>query len=246
MLRILQAGLVVAMSSTTFGQSFEVASIRPHPGDPHSINITTSGPRLTAEAETVFGLLMYAYELKSYQLADSPAYSTVGDNYYDIVAKAEGDGEPTQAEFRHMMQSLLADRFKLKIHRETREMPVYVLTVGKGGPKFKESAPDALGLGNHGVNGRIQTLTLPNATMDQVAGELRVYAGDRPILDKTGLTGTYAIKFEATPAFRMRNPDPEDISVFTAVQEQLGLKLEAQKGMVEVLVVDHVEKPSAN
>jgi uncharacterized protein (TIGR03435 family) len=145
-----------------------------------------------------------------------------------------------------MLQSLLADRFKLRVHHEQRETPVYVLSVGKGGPKFKESAPDAQASGRHGVNGRNQTMTLTKAAMDDVAQNLWIYAG-LPVLDKTGLTGAYEIKFEATPYYRLnRDPDPSDISVFAAVQQQLGLKLDAQKAMIDVLVVDHVEKPSGN
>jgi uncharacterized protein (TIGR03435 family) len=129
-------------------------------------------------------------------------------------------------------------------------MPVYALVVGKNGPKFKESAPDAKPSGHGGVKGRNQTMTLVKGTMVDVAQELQVYV-DRPVVDYTGLTGTYDIKFEATPAFRLnRNPDqpsePGDISAFTAVQQQLGLKLEARKAKIEVLVVDHVEKPSEN
>ncbi len=193
---------------------------------------------------------MYAYNLKNYQVADTPALEAVGETYYDIAAKAEGDGTPKQGEFRQMLQALLADRFKLKVHREMREMPVYALVVGKNGPKFKESSADANPSGNYGVNGRNQTMSLSKATMEDVARDLRVYV-DRPVVDKTGLKGNYDIKMEATPAFRIsRNPDnpsdPGDISAFTAVQEQLGLKLEAQKALIEVLVVDHVERPSEN
>ncbi len=246
----------VLLSSHLMGQpestsrSFEVASVKLHPDPPQIINISTSGPRFRAEAEFVRGLIMYAYDLKNYQLPDSPAYAAVGDTMYDIVAKAEGDGEPTKAEFRQMLQSLLADRFKLKLHREQREIPVYVLVVGKTGPKFKESAADAKTSGHIGVNGRNQVMTLTKTTMEGVAGDLQIYV-DRPVVDKTGLTGTYDIKLEATPFFRLtRNPDipsdPADIDGFTAVQQQLGLKMEAQKAMMEVLVIDHVEKPSEN
>jgi uncharacterized protein (TIGR03435 family) len=240
-----RGAILICATLAACGQSFEVASVRPHPGPAHSINITTSGPLLRAEAEFVNGLVLYAYNLKNYQLDWAPGLK-FDESMYDIVAKAEGDGEPTKDEFRQMLQSLLADRFKLKVHREQREMPVYALVVGKNGPKFKESGPDAPLFGNHTVNGRNQTMALPKATMEQVASELPLYAG-RPVLDKTGLTGTYAIRLEATPKFRMdRDPDAGDISVFTAVQDQLGLRLEAQKAMVEVLVIDHVEKPTDN
>jgi uncharacterized protein (TIGR03435 family) len=127
-----------------------------------------------------------------------------------------------------------------------REIQVFALVLGKNGPKFKESAPDAAVSGRHGVNGRNQNMTLSKATMEDVAQQLPVYTG-RPVIDKTGLTGTYDIKLEATPSFRINsNLDPSDISIFVAVQGQLGLKLEPQKAMIDVVVVDHVEKPSAN
>jgi len=246
--------LMVLMSSAVSGQttplSFEVASIRVHREPPRIIGVSISGPRLRADAEMLLGLVRYAYDLKNYQLADSPALATAGETMYDIVAKAEGDDAYKPQEFRQMLQALLADRFKLKVHREMREMPVYALVLGKNGPKFKESAPESNFSGHHGVNGRNQSMTLTKATMQHVTEGLQGYV-DRPVVDNTGLTGTYDIKFEATPAFRLnRNPDqpsePGDISAFTAVQEQLGLKLEARKAKIEVLVVDHVEKPSEN
>jgi uncharacterized protein (TIGR03435 family) len=232
-------------------RAFEVASIRLNPGPWHvRLGYSSSGPRLTLEAYSISELIEEAYDLKSYRVtfAEPSAQRFVEDTYYNIVAKAEGEGTPTKAEFRQMLQTLLAERFNLKFHHETKEMPVYALVVGKNGPKFKESAPDATFSGHHGVNGHNQTLTLVKVTMESLAEEFKNYFGvERPVIDKTGLTGSYDIKFEATPERRLHaEADPSEISVFTAVQEQLGLKLEAQKAQVEVLVVDHVEKPSEN
>ena len=165
---------------------------------------------------------------------------------FDIDAKAEGDAPPGTEAFRRMLQALLADRFKFQFHREMRELPVYALVVGKNGPKFKESPPEAIVSGRHTMNGRNQIMTLTRATMEDVIQQFPVYTG-RPVIDKTGLTAMYDLRMEATPLFRInRDPDPSDISVFVAVQEQLGLKLESQKTSVEVLVIDHVEKPSGN
>ena len=147
-----------------------------------------------------------------------------------------------------MLQALLADRFRLKVHRERKEMPVYALVVGNGGPRFAESPSDAVFSGFHGVNGRNQNMTLSKASMDVVAEEISNYGLDRPVVDQTGLTGFYYIKMEATPEYRMsRQADGErDISVFDAVQQQLGLKLKPSRALIEVLVVDHIEKPSEN
>ena len=229
--------------------SFEVASIKPNPGPWHVLlGYSSSGPRLTLEAYTVSDLIEEAYGLKNFQvmLAESRARQVVYDAHFNIVAKAEGDGTPTKGEFRLMLQRLLEERFNLKSHREMKELPVYALVVGKDGPKFKESAPDAVLNSKHGVNGRNQTMTLVKATMESLADDIsRDFGIDRPVLDKTALTGTYDIKLEATPEFRINHGSAsDDISVFTAVREQLGLKLEPEKGPVEVLVIDHVEKPS--
>jgi uncharacterized protein (TIGR03435 family) len=191
---------------------------------------------------------MYAWDLKSYQAPATPALLPFGDSFYDIAAKAEGDIAPSNAEFRRMLQLLLADRFRLVMHRETRELPVYALVVGRNGPKFKESTPES-SLGEHySASGRNWEVTIPKATMDDVLRAIENRLPDRPVLDKTGLKGTYDIRLTYTPDIppNRKAPDPDDISIYTAVQEQLGLKLEPQKAMVEVLVVDHAEKPGGN
>jgi uncharacterized protein (TIGR03435 family) len=240
------AGFIVLMSPAIFGQSFEVASVKLHPGDATEIGITTSGPRFRASAETVVGLVTYAYNLKYTEIVSAGPKLALDDAFYDITAKAEGDAAPAPAAFRKMLQSLLVDRFKLQIHYEKRETPVFALVLGKNGPKFKESAPDSVVSLRHPVEGRNQGMMFSKATMADLVLDLPLFTGRR-VVDKTGLTGTYDIKFEATPSSRMnRDPEPGDISVFDAVQQQLGLKLEAQKAMVDVLVVDHVEKPSGN
>ena len=254
MIRLIGGVSVIALTiSGAIGQSapppraFEVASIKPHEGPLHTIfGFSSSGTRATYEAYPAVGLIMEAYNLKNYQVSFAvPQPEMV---YYDIFAKAEGDGAPSRNDFRQMLQTLLADRFKLKVHREIKEMPVYALVVGKNGPKFKESAPDAVWSGRGTVNGRNQAMAQTKATMDDVAETIRNNGFlDRPVLDKTGLTGTYDFKIESTPEFRINNnPELTDISVFTAVQDQLGLKLEPQKAPIEILVVDHIEKPTAN
>ena len=174
----------------------------------------------------------------------------MGDLFYDVVAKADGDTPPTTDEFREMMQTLLVERFQLQVHRERREVPVYGLVVGKNGPKFKQSAPDASpGVSFH-ANGRNWEALLPKASMGDLIQLLdgNGYLG-RPAMDKTGLTGTYNVQLTYTPDIppnRRGEPDPNDITIFNAVQSQLGLRLEPQKTEMEVLVVDHVEKPSGN
>jgi uncharacterized protein (TIGR03435 family) len=247
------AGLFLFATNAARGQAptkqFEVASIRAHPDPPQSIGISTKGNRLTAEASFPGLIILYAYNLKNYQLDVPKSLPQAYDTMYDIAARAEGDGTPTQDDFRQMLQSLLADRFKLRFHREMREMPVYALVVAKGGPKLKESAPDAESMGRMTVNGRNYQASIPKANMDDVVRAIANSFIDRPVLDKTGLTGTFDLKLTYTPDIasnRKGDPDPNDISIFTAVQEQLGLKLEPTKALVEILVVDHIEKPTEN
>jgi uncharacterized protein (TIGR03435 family) len=235
--------------SPTASPAFEVASVRPHPGPLHvEMGFSSSGPRLNLEGYNPMQLVMEAYGLKDYQVSAAPSLKTQDTIYYDIAAKAEGDATPTKAEFRRMLQILLAQRFNLKYHFEAREMPVYALVVEKSGPKFKPSAPDASGRGEVGVNGRNQTLTTPLESMNSLADDIaNAFSVDRPVVDRTGLTGTYDIQLEATPEFRInRDSGSEDVSIFTAVQEQLGLKLEPAKAPVQVLIIDHIESPTSN
>jgi uncharacterized protein (TIGR03435 family) len=222
--------------------AFEVASIREDPGPTWRVmhGYSSSGPRLTLETWSRIDLIMEAYDLKWYQVS----YALSNTDFYDITAKAEGDGTPTKAEFRLMLQTLLADRFNLKFHREMRELPVYAMVVGKNGPKVKESPPDVPFKSYGGVNGRNQYMEYRQVTMEMLAERMGI---DKPVIDKTGLTGKYDIRLEATPEFRINNnPQPEDLRIFDAIQQQLGLKLEPQKAMIEVLVVDRMDKPSAN
>jgi uncharacterized protein (TIGR03435 family) len=219
-----------------------------HAGPLQSIaGFSSSGPRLTLEGYNRRLLIMEAYDLKSYQVSIPEAISQQ-DSYFDITAIAEGGGSPTKSEFKLMLQTLLAQRFDLKLHIEAKDMPVYDLVVGKGGPKFQESAPDAPETARHGVHGRNQTIAGPRETMAMLADDLQNgFIMGRPVVDKTGLTGIYNIQFEATPEFRAgRDPQAEDLSVFTAVQEQLGLKLEPSKESVRVLVVDQMDQPTEN
>jgi len=242
-----RAALLVVLAYTMNGQSFEVASIKLHEGPCSRIGVNTSGNRLLADCSSLNVLVPYAYNLKTPIVSTLPLWNDAYPSW-DIVAKAEGDAVLAPAEFRQMLQSLLADRFQLKVHSEMRETPVFALVVSKGGPKFKASDPNDDSRGIQGMNGRNNVVTLPNATMTDLVEALRNALLDRPVVDKTGLTGTYNIKLNYTPNFsaNRENPDLGDITVFHALEEQLGLKLEARKEPLEVLVVDHVERPSGN
>ena len=251
MSRVLVTALIAFAAFAQTGPAakpFEVASIRPHDGPYRDIGVYLTGPRLEARAEMPRGLVAWAYNLKYFELPSTPAFLKIGDIPYDIMAKAEGDAPPTRAEFRQMMQLLLADRFLMQFHREKREMEVYALVIGKSGAKLKESAPDASGPGRHQVTGRNYTVTIPKADMSDVVDVIMNSFPGRPVIDRTGLTGTYDLHLVFTPQIpaNRNDPQPGDLSIFTAVQEQLGLKLEPRKEVVEVVVVDRIEKPTEN
>lgn len=226
--------------------AFEVASIRPHPPPLRVImGFSSSGPRLQLEGYTLYHLLMEAYSVRSYQIhfVHRDERASV---FYDIVANAP-EGSPTRDQFRLMLQALLADRFQVKAHFEKQKIPVYALVIAKGGPKLEKGTPD--GHGHVGVNGRNQFLETSNITMTDLAASLNLntLVTDRPVVDRTGLSGSYKLRIEATPQPRMAaNPQDGDLSIFTAVQEQLGLKLEASTAMTDILVVDSFQPPTEN
>jgi uncharacterized protein (TIGR03435 family) len=230
--------LAVLSIAASFGQSFEAASIREHTGRVPRIGVTPSGNRVSMEAMWLSDLVSYAYGLKDYQVSGGPSW--VNKVRWDITAEAEGEAPMKLDQLRKMTQTLLADRFRLQVHRGTEEMPVYALVVGKGGPKMKPSAPDAKD-GTTVSGDKTAVLATAKASMGQLAVQLGNNTG-RPVLNQTGLSGNYEYRLEWAP----RDDTGDAPSIFTAVQEQLGLKLEAQKAPIEVLVIDHAEKPSEN
>jgi uncharacterized protein (TIGR03435 family) len=247
---------MVLMAATAFGQApqpaFEVTSIHQHQG--HIIRTgppTVSSPLIRLEGYTIFGLVMDAYHLRDDQLAfGTDAHpDDVYDTQYDIVARAPGDSVPSIDDARAMLRTLLADRFKLKVHRETKEMQVYALVVGKNGPRLKASSAAGpcsvhTGLANDGRNSEV---TFSNCPVERLADDwLSNLIVDRPVLDQTGLTGNYDFRLVAIPEYRsLSRSDPADIPPNVAVGE-LGLKLVPQKARVDILAVDHVQKPDEN
>ena len=244
-------------------RAFEVASIRPHIFNGSAagcVGGSISGNRVTLRCLSLRNLIMRAYGVKVYQIMGGPSwlYEMV-DGSYDISGLAEGSDPVTQKQLNQMLQSLLADRFQLRVHRETNEMGVYALVVGKNGPKMKESASDARG----GISFRMGGMQgYMKATRESMAQLALFLSGDlqRPVIDKTGLSGTYEFTLEWTrdepqmlPGMTMADarsigPQPElrGPSIYTAIEEQLGLKLESQKAPIDMIVVDHAAKPSEN
>jgi uncharacterized protein (TIGR03435 family) len=238
MTRFLSA--LIVLSSCAWSQSFEVASIRLHKEPVMRVGTGVSGPRFTAEAMSLENLITYAYDLKDYQVSGVPAWgaATTNADRYDISAKADGEGTLSRDQARVLLRSLLADRFQLKFHQGTKELPVYLLVVAKGGSKLKESPPDAQTMMRMGGAKGIEiTATKENIAMlvNQISNHNGV---DRPVLDRTQLTSNYDFTLSWT------ENDTDAVSI--ALEEQLGLKLEPAKAPIEILVIDHAEKPSDN
>jgi uncharacterized protein (TIGR03435 family) len=247
-LGLLLAALSALGQTSTPPRSFEVVSIKLDTDRRVRPAISTSGTRFTAQAKNMLTLLIYAYNLRSYQIVRTPAIEAFGEDRFDITATASGEAVPAAGEFRQMVQAVLADRFKLRVHREQREMPVYTLTVGKSGPKFVESPPDTKPLQQYSASGRNYVVKLSGAFMDDLLNAIDNSMPDRPVRDRTGLAGAYEISLTYTPDIkpnRDTGAQPEDISIFTAI-EKLGLNLRPEKAMIEMLAVDHLERPSAN
>jgi uncharacterized protein (TIGR03435 family) len=189
-----------------------------------------------------------AWAVTDFEMTGAPQW-TSSENF-DIDAKAEHPVRSVDEGFQ-MLRSLLEDRFSLKVHREMKEMPMYSLVVGKNGPKMKLSVDQTGTTG--GVKevrfGRIAGAAVP-ASM--IAGMLTGLSGRR-VLNKTGLSGRYDVDLRYTPdsgqplgAAPEPTDSPDEESLFGALQSQLGLKLESTRGPIEILVVDHIERPSAN
>jgi uncharacterized protein (TIGR03435 family) len=215
-----------------------------------------SGNRVTFRCASLRNLILQAWDIRAYQLAGGPAWLTeMPAQTYDVIATVPGDAVPTMEQVRPMLRTLLEERFQLKVHRETREIPIYGLVVGKSGPKLQESAADAKNSLSVLVGGIKGEMKAGKESMARLAVFLSTEAG-RPVIDQTGLSGEYDVKLQWTRDQPQLIPgtssaagvaDPGDApSLFTAVQEQLGLKLEPKKGPVETIVVDHAEKPTEN
>lgn len=238
-------GLVLALSVTMLAQTapkLEVASIKPSSVDRNATSgIYTGQGRVDAHNVTLQRCIVGAYRVGPNQIVGGPAW--LDEDRFDILAKAEeavdGDGA-----LMLMFRTVLADRFKLKFHTETRPMTAYVLEVTKGGPKLEKS--DAIDGSTNTTSGNTGvSIDARGISMDGLVRTL-ARSVDLPIVNRTGLDGTYNFKLTWTPQRAEPSNRPDDVSIFTAIQEQLGLRLRSEKVPVEVLVIDSAEKPSEN
>ena len=225
---------------------WEVVTVRP--SDPNARNDTfdVRGRHVIIGHRTVETMLRLAYGVQKSQIAGLPDWGTT--EHFDADGIPTVEGQPNLKQFQAMLRKLLAERFGLVMHSEQRELPVYALTVAKGGPKMARSKGDPNGLPNDddGQNGGQRSVRMENTTMGEFVLDLMFYT-DRPVLDRSGLPGRWDFTLKWT-ADETKAPTDGSAppSLFTAIQEQMGLKLEPVKAMADVLVVDKVERPGAN
>jgi uncharacterized protein (TIGR03435 family) len=242
-----------------YGQAppaFEVASVKPAPykGSGFIGGVMVRGNTLTAEHASLNDLVTFAYNLRSVQLSGGPAWAERGviteSELFEVIGKSAGDPPPPMDIYRQMLQTLLADRFKLQVHHVQKEFAVYNLVVNKGGPKLKDSPEDTkygmnvYSLGRFGIRIQATSVTIQQLVDNQLVG----YA-ERPVFNKTGLTGKYDFMLE----FVTENLPPgaevgpnDGPALVTALQQQIGLKLEPGTAPFDTVVIDHAERPSGN
>ena len=276
--RIVAAAFVACLlqgQTATPRPQFEVASIKTNnTGAQRAMIRPSPGGRLSVENFSLKMLVTFAYNLRDFQVSGGPGWMNA--DRFDIVAKAETNVPPDQ--MRPLLQTLLEDRFQLAAHRETKEVPIYALVIGKGGPKLDESKDgDCTAIPSEGMRPPGRGEKMPNycgsfmigprsinasrTSMQQMAMSLSGIMG-RTVVDKTGFQGTFNIHIEwmpdestaglagivgaGVPGQPLPVADGSGASIFTVLQEKMGLRLESQKGPVEILVVDRAEKPSDN
>jgi uncharacterized protein (TIGR03435 family) len=234
----------VARMAADAHPSFAVAAIHLHDPNSQRQGFSTEGDRYTVRNETVAALLMFAYAIHPRQIVD--AQDWVLHEHYDIEGKADTPGEPNLHQQQEMMQKLLADRFALHFNREKRELSVYAIQVAKGAPKLKPAADPTAEADQEGEgHGTETTQIYTSASMTDFAMGMQFFM-DRPVINQTGLTARYDFRVRYTHD-EVRATDPNaPPGMFTAIQEQLGLKLQPVKAPVDVFVIDHIERPSEN
>ena len=262
-MRFLKAAILLLVAQSCLAQSvptmaadadptFEVATIKPSQPDEQR-SVVVQGTRLVTADTSLVDLMMFAYGVHPLQIVDGPEW--LKTEKFDVVVQPSLPGRPSTAQMRSIVQKLLADHFKLALHHAQRELPVYRIVTAKGGPKLTPSTKEEQGNNTAAIGITAGRMTVSNATLSEFASLMQRYVRlDRPIVDHTGIAGKYDFKLSWTPDFSQfdGNPpgpvrnDENAPSLYTAIQEQLGLKLEAVKEPADVLVIDHVEKPSEN
>jgi uncharacterized protein (TIGR03435 family) len=232
--------------------AFDAASVKASkPGDSRGSTFQfTPGGGLMITNGTLRDIIETAYNVRDFQIPGGPGW--LNSERYDISARSASDS--TQTETRIKLQTLLAQRFQLRVHREMREVPVYALVAGRSGSKLVEAGASVSERSTAGIRASCGHIAGTMASMANLAVYLERQLR-RPVVDRTGLSGRYNFQLDWAPDSGPCSM-PADAgaavgssdgpSIFTAVQEELGLKLESTKGPVEAVVVDHAQKPDEN
>lgn len=234
--------------------SFEVATIKPTPPDFKGKGFGGPPRRFQTRGTTLNDLMMFVYGVNTRQIVGAPAWAET-DRFDITTGQPDAPGAPSEAQVRSMMRKLLETRFGLKYHKDKKEMSAYVLGIAKDGPKMTKSSTDP-NTPHAFFFTKLGHLTVRNGTMEDVAQGFQGAVFDRPVVNRTGLEGRWDFVLKWTPdetQFQVFGAKivPNEAAdapppIFQAIQEQIGLKLDATKTMVDVMVMDHVEKPSEN
>lgn len=245
------------MMEETAKPEFEVATIKPAKSEERFSLLVNRSGMLNTTATSLSDLLKFAYDLHPKQIVNGPAW--LDSEKFDVTGKPDTPGIPRINQLKMMMQKLLADRFELKYHKDKKELSVYAITIAKGGIKISEETSNPNGLPGYGGMPQ-RGFMVRNSTIADFATVLQAQILDQPVVDQTGL-GTkhwdFVLKF--TPDASMIPPGAAPLpnaapapdadappDIFSAFEQQLGLRLHSEKAPVDVLVIDHVEQPSAN
>lgn len=237
-----------SLDNSTVIPRFQVATIKPS-GSDESRTMQIRGNRFVTTSTSVVDLLKYADGLHEQEITGGPKWLKAQN--FDIVGDPETQTRPSSDDFKKMVRNLLADRFHLTAHYETKDLSVFVIIPAKNGPKLNKSTRPPDGIPSVGYSpGR---LAVANATLADLATFLQRFVTDRPVIDQTGITGKFDLTLRWTPdelqTDGIRQGDDKNNSLsdfFTVIQEQLGLKLQEEKRPAQVFVVDHVDMPSEN
>jgi uncharacterized protein (TIGR03435 family) len=232
---------------------FEVATIKLHNPEARGFGLGTKGRNFFATNASLGDLLAFAFGIHSKQIAHGPTWLTT--EKYDVLAEPEAGDKPSLPQLKAMVQKLVIDRFSLVFHFENRQLAIYAIVTTKRGAKFTSDIGDPNGVPSFGFQG-LGAMIVKNATVADFANWMQRYVTDRPVVDHTEISGRYNFRLNWTPdesqfGDRAGQLEPSALNaeypdLFTAIQNQLGLRLESRKGAADILVVDRIERPSEN
>ncbi len=223
----------------------EVVTVKPTDPDDHNQGFGTHGQRIAIENMTVLNMICYAFSVQNNQVVNAPKW--LDEARWNVDGVPDQPGVPSNKQYQRLVQKLLADRFHLQFHREQRVLSVYALTVAKSGAKLKASAsaPDAPIDQTGHVGTGLQYRRYTNNNMQDFLEDLQ-FILSRPVVNRTNLSGRYDFMLRWSDEMQGGTDPAATPGFFTAIQEQLGLKLEPTKAPVDVMTIDHIERPSEN